>query len=76
MIDLHGRLDRVRRTACSVTSRRADFQDELVRLNAAWADLDALALPDEREELGRFIEAATKIRRNSKLRSRVGAARH
>jgi hypothetical protein len=48
VIDLHGRLDRVRCTACSVTSRRADFQDELVRLNAAWADLDALALPDER----------------------------
>jgi hypothetical protein len=22
--------------SCSATSRRADFQDELVRLNAAW----------------------------------------
>jgi NAD-dependent SIR2 family protein deacetylase len=46
VIDLHGRLDLVRCTACSATSRRADFQDELVRLNAAWVDLDALALPD------------------------------
>jgi NAD-dependent SIR2 family protein deacetylase len=46
VIDLHGRLDLVRCVACSATSRRVDFQDELVLLNAAWIDLDALALPD------------------------------
>jgi NAD-dependent SIR2 family protein deacetylase len=46
VIDLHGRLDLVRCTACSATNRRANFQDELVRLNAAWVDLDTLALPD------------------------------
>jgi NAD-dependent SIR2 family protein deacetylase len=46
VIDLHGRLDLVRCTACSTTSRRADFQDELVRLNAAWVQLDAAPLPD------------------------------
>jgi NAD-dependent SIR2 family protein deacetylase len=46
VIDLHGRLDLVRCTACSATTRRADFQDDLVRLNAAWVDLDALALPN------------------------------
>jgi NAD-dependent SIR2 family protein deacetylase len=46
VIDLHGRLDLVRCTACSATNRRANFQDELVQLNAAWVDLDALALPD------------------------------
>jgi NAD-dependent SIR2 family protein deacetylase len=46
VIDLHGRLDLVRCMACSLTLRRADFQDDLVRLNASWADLDAAALPD------------------------------
>ena len=46
MIDLHGRLDLMRCMACSLTLRRADFQDDLLRLNASWADLDAAALPD------------------------------
>jgi NAD-dependent SIR2 family protein deacetylase len=46
VIDLHGRLDLVRCLACSATTRRADFQDELVRLNAALVHLDAVALPD------------------------------
>jgi NAD-dependent SIR2 family protein deacetylase len=51
VIDLHGRLDLVRCTACSATSRRADFQDDLVRLNAAWVDLDALSPPDGDSDL-------------------------
>src|SRR5262245_54540433 len=46
VIDLHGRLDRVRCMACSATSPRGDFQERLVRLNAAWEELDATALPD------------------------------
>jgi NAD-dependent SIR2 family protein deacetylase len=46
VIDLHGRLDLVRCTACSATTRRADFQSELRRLNADWISLDATALPD------------------------------
>jgi NAD-dependent SIR2 family protein deacetylase len=46
VIDLHGRLDLVRCTACSATTRRADFQSKLGRLNAAWISLDATALPD------------------------------
>ena len=46
VIDLHGRLDLVRCMACSTTIRRADFQDQLIRLNAAWGRLDAAALPD------------------------------
>ncbi len=46
VIDLHGRLDLVRCMACSTTIRRVDFQDELIRLNAPWARLDAAALPD------------------------------
>ena len=46
VIDLHGRLDLIRCMACATTIRRADFQDDLVRLNAPWARLDAAALPD------------------------------
>ena len=41
VIDLHGRLDLVRCMACSAALRRADFQEDLVRLNASWADGDA-----------------------------------
>ena len=51
VIDLHGRLDLVRCMACPAVRRRADFQDDLVRLNASWADLDAAALPDGDAEL-------------------------
>ena len=32
--------------ACTAALSRADFQDDLIRLNAAWADLEAAALPD------------------------------
>jgi NAD-dependent SIR2 family protein deacetylase len=46
VIDLHGRLDQVRCMGCGATVPRADFQDELSRRNAAWAALDAAALPD------------------------------
>jgi len=46
VIDLHGRLDLVRCTACSTTIQRADFQDELASSNAAWVELDAVSLPD------------------------------
>jgi NAD-dependent SIR2 family protein deacetylase len=51
VIDLHGRLDLVRCLACKAALGRADFQDDLTRLNAAWADLDAAALPDADAEL-------------------------
>lgn len=51
VIDLHGRLDLVRCMACSAARRRADFQDDLIGLNASWADLDAAALPDGDAEL-------------------------
>ena len=51
VIDLHGRLDLVRCMACSAVRPRADFQDDLVRLNASWAGMDAAALPDGDAEL-------------------------
>ena len=46
VIDLHGRLDLVRCMACSAKIRRAEFQEQLILLNAPWARLDAAALPD------------------------------
>jgi NAD-dependent SIR2 family protein deacetylase len=46
VIDLHGRLDLVRCMTCLATDRRVNFQDRLTRLNTAWTDLDATALPD------------------------------
>jgi NAD-dependent SIR2 family protein deacetylase len=44
VIDLHGRLDLVRCVTCSAALRRADFQDSLIRLNAAWAGQDCRRL--------------------------------
>jgi NAD-dependent SIR2 family protein deacetylase len=46
VIDLHGRIDRVRCMECQQRSPRIELQDELGRLNAAWLDLDAAEAPD------------------------------
>lgn len=46
VIDLHGRLDLVLCMGCGRRSARADLQEELGRLNAAWLDLDAADAPD------------------------------
>ncbi len=46
VIDLHGRIDLVRCMGCELRSPRDDVQDELIRLNAAWLDLDATEAPD------------------------------
>jgi NAD-dependent SIR2 family protein deacetylase len=46
VIDLHGRLDLVRCTACQRTTPRDEMQDELGRLNAGWLELDASDAPD------------------------------
>jgi NAD-dependent SIR2 family protein deacetylase len=54
VIDLHGRLDLVRCMACSARSRRADFQEDLTCRNAAWAELDAAALPDGDADLSQM----------------------
>jgi NAD-dependent SIR2 family protein deacetylase len=54
VIDLHGRLDLVRCMTCSAVGRRADLQEELVRLNAAWVELDAAPLPDGDADLHHF----------------------
>jgi NAD-dependent SIR2 family protein deacetylase len=53
VIDLHGRLDLVRCMTCSATGPRAEFQNDLVSLNAAWAGLEATALPDGDAQLER-----------------------
>jgi NAD-dependent SIR2 family protein deacetylase len=46
VIDLHGRLDRVRCMGCGAISPRAEHQSELARLNPGWLKLDAANAPD------------------------------
>jgi NAD-dependent SIR2 family protein deacetylase len=46
VIDLHGRLDRVRCMGCGRVSPRQDLQDELARLNPQWLARDAADAPD------------------------------
>ena len=46
VIDLHGRIDRVRCMGCERRRPRDEFQDELGRLNAGWLGLDATDAPD------------------------------
>jgi NAD-dependent SIR2 family protein deacetylase len=46
VIDLHGRIDRVRCMDCKRRWPRVELQDELSRLNADWLDLDATEAPD------------------------------
>jgi NAD-dependent SIR2 family protein deacetylase len=45
-IDLHGRIDVVRCMSCQQRRHREDLQVELLRLNPAWAELDAFQAPD------------------------------
>jgi len=46
VIDLHGRIDRVRCMSCQVRMPRAELQQQLLELNPDWAALDAQAAPD------------------------------
>ena len=46
VLDLHGRLDRVRCMGCERRFPRETVQDELLRRNPGWAALDALEAPD------------------------------
>jgi NAD-dependent SIR2 family protein deacetylase len=46
VVDLHGRIDRVRCMGCEHRAGRDEFQDELGRLNAGWLGLDAADAPD------------------------------
>ena len=46
VIDLHGRMDVIRCLACERRQSRDDFQAELLHLNSAWAELDAVDAPD------------------------------
>ena len=51
VIDLHGRLDRVRCMGCGWVSPRQDLQNELARLNPQWLAHDAAVAPDGDAEL-------------------------
>jgi NAD-dependent SIR2 family protein deacetylase len=46
VIDLHGRLDRVRCLACGLLLQRDAVQDMLLRLNPGWAVVEAVDAPD------------------------------
>jgi NAD-dependent SIR2 family protein deacetylase len=46
VIDLHGRLDRVRCMGCERRMAREELQEELSRLNAGWLGLAAADAPD------------------------------
>jgi NAD-dependent SIR2 family protein deacetylase len=46
VIDLHGRLDRVRCMGCERRSDREEFQRRLLELNPHWSQLDARDAPD------------------------------
>lgn len=46
VVDLHGRLDRVRCMSCERRTPRSEFQDELLARNPAWAELNAREAPD------------------------------
>jgi NAD-dependent SIR2 family protein deacetylase len=46
VVDLHGRLDRVRCLGCERRVARDGFQRELEQCNPDWLDLDALDAPD------------------------------
>ncbi|MXP65740.1 NAD-dependent protein deacetylase [Roseomonas sp. M0104] len=61
VIDLHGRLDRVRCTGCGRTSPRDAMQEALVRLNPAWAGRDAVAAPDGDADLDETNFSAFRV---------------
>ena len=46
VIDLHGRLDRVRCMGCAQKMPREDLQDRLTQLNPHWVERDAAQAPD------------------------------
>ncbi|MBI0537219.1 NAD-dependent protein deacetylase [Roseomonas sp. KE2513] len=46
VVDLHGRLDRVRCTACGETIPREAMQEALIRLNPGWEEREAGMAPD------------------------------
>jgi NAD-dependent SIR2 family protein deacetylase len=51
VVDLHGRLDRVRCMSCEQRIPRSEFQEQLRSRNPAWAELDAREAPDGDAEL-------------------------
>jgi NAD-dependent SIR2 family protein deacetylase len=63
VIDLHGRIDRVRCMACGRKIPREDFQEALAHANPDWLGMDAAQAPDgdadlEGEEFSSFAAAA------------------
>jgi NAD-dependent SIR2 family protein deacetylase len=66
VIDLHGRIDRVRCIECEARSPREELQEELGRLNRDWLDLDATEAPDgdadlESADFSTFVIPSCKL---------------
>jgi NAD-dependent SIR2 family protein deacetylase len=61
VIDLHGRIDRLRCTACKLESTRADFQHELRERNPSWAEREAAVAPDGDADLDGLDFAAFDV---------------
>jgi NAD-dependent SIR2 family protein deacetylase len=60
VLDMHGRLDTVRCMGCEHRSPRQAFQQQLLSINPAWAQLDAADAPDgdadlDGHDFGSFI---------------------
>jgi NAD-dependent SIR2 family protein deacetylase len=61
VIDLHGRMDRVRCMDCEQRSERQDLQERLLDLNPDWEHLDARLAPDGDSDLDGLDFAAFRI---------------
>jgi NAD-dependent SIR2 family protein deacetylase len=61
VIDLHGRIDRIRCTRCEHSLEREAFQLELSRRNCGWADLQAHDAPDGDADLEGLDFAAFEV---------------
>ena len=61
VIDLHGRLDRVRCMGCERLTPREALQDELARLNPDWLAHEAADAPDGDADLDRIEFSAFRV---------------
>jgi NAD-dependent SIR2 family protein deacetylase len=61
VVDLHGRIDRVKCLDCGETSSRGDLQRELEALNPAWRDEIAEVRPDGDAEVADEVVATMRV---------------
>ena len=61
VVDLHGRLDRIKCLDCGVTGSRADLQTVLEALNPAWRERIAAVRPDGDAEVADEVVADMRV---------------